>query len=75
MCIFGVLHGLGKLYHISLAQAVSHLLNKKFVSCVQDLWQYPDRDQWYLAKYAANDQPDWNPARFVRSTQLAPGIK
>ncbi|GAB4814665.1 hypothetical protein N2152v2_001711 [Parachlorella kessleri] len=41
----------------------------------EDLWQYPDRDQWYLPKFVANDQPDWNPARFVRSTQLAPGIK
>lgn len=23
----------------------------------------------------AADQPDWNPARFVRSTQLAPGVR
>ncbi|EFN60149.1 expressed protein [Chlorella variabilis] len=41
----------------------------------EDLWQYPDRDQWYLAKFCAQDQPDWNPARFVRSTQLGPGIR
>jgi len=41
----------------------------------EDLWQYPDRDQWYLPKFAASDQPDWNPAGFVRSSQLAPGIK
>lgn len=41
----------------------------------EDLWQYADRDQWYLPKWAANDQPDWNAARFVRSTQLAPGVR
>lgn len=41
----------------------------------EDLWQYPDRDQWYLPKFAADDQPDWHPARFVRSSQLAPGVR
>lgn len=41
----------------------------------EDLWQYPDREQWYQAKWCATDQPDWNPARFVRSTQLAPGVR
>lgn len=41
----------------------------------EDLWQFPDREQWYHAKWCAADQPDWNPARFVRSTQLAPGVR
>ncbi|KAL4436125.1 hypothetical protein ABPG77_005573 [Micractinium sp. CCAP 211/92] len=41
----------------------------------EDLWQYPDREQWYQAKWCAADQPDWNPARYVRSTQLAPGVR
>jgi hypothetical protein len=41
----------------------------------EDLWQYADRDQWYLAKFCAQDQPDWNPARFLRSSQLGPGIR
>jgi hypothetical protein len=41
----------------------------------EDLWQYKDRAQWYAARFAAVDQPDWNPARFVRSVQLAPGVK
>lgn len=41
----------------------------------EDLWQFSDREQWYLAKFAADDQPDWNPAVFLRSRQLAPGIK
>eukprot|EP00887_Chlorella_sp_A99_P003864 scaffold11.g3864.t1 len=40
-----------------------------------DLWQFPDREQWYLPKFAADDQPDWNPARFVRSRDLAPGVR
>lgn len=41
----------------------------------EDLWQHPDRASWYLAKWAADDQPDWNAATFVRSSQIAPGVK
>lgn len=41
----------------------------------EDLWQFADREQWYHAKWCAADQPDWNPARFVRSSQLAPGVR
>lgn len=40
-----------------------------------DLWQHADRDKWYAATWCALDQPDWNAARFVSSTQLAPGIR
>ena len=42
---------------------------------LQDLWQIPNREQWYQATWCAADQPDWSPARFVRSTQLAPGVR
>ena len=41
----------------------------------QDLLQYKDRDRWYLPTFAADDAPDWNTGRFVRSRQLAPGVK
>ncbi len=41
----------------------------------EDLWQIPDRESWYLAKFAADDQPDWNPATYVSSRELAPGVK
>lgn len=40
-----------------------------------DLWQIPNREAWYHATWCATDQPDWNPAKFVRSTQLAPGVR
>ncbi len=43
--------------------------------CGQDLLQYKDRDQWYLPKFVADDAPDWNPGRFLRSRQLAPGVR
>lgn len=36
----------------------------------QDLQQIKDRENWYLPKFAADDAPDWNPGRFVRSRQL-----
>ncbi|KAH7620598.1 hypothetical protein Ndes2526B_g04519 [Nannochloris sp. 'desiccata'] len=41
----------------------------------EDLWQIPDRASWYLAKFSADDQPDWNPATYVSSRELAPGVK
>ncbi|KAL4855062.1 Fruit protein [Chlorella vulgaris] len=40
-----------------------------------DLWQFADREKWYQATFCAVDQPDWNPARFVRSSQIAPGVR
>ena len=42
---------------------------------MQELLQYKDRDRWYLPTFAADDAPDWNQGRFVRSRQLAPGIR
>ena len=42
---------------------------------MQELLQYKDRDRWYLPTFAADDAPDWNQGRFVRSRQLAPGVK
>lgn len=41
----------------------------------EDLWQFPDRASWYAPRFAASDQPDWNPARFVRSVQLGPNMR
>eukprot|EP01024_Parvocaulis_polyphysoides_P018469 TRINITY_DN18189_c0_g2_i3.p1 TRINITY_DN18189_c0_g2~~TRINITY_DN18189_c0_g2_i3.p1 ORF type:complete len:347 (-),score=53.55 TRINITY_DN18189_c0_g2_i3:1213-2253(-) len=41
----------------------------------EDLWQFSDRKDWYEAKFCADDMPDWNPAVFVNSELVAPGIK
>eukprot|EP01025_Chloroclados_australasicus_P019863 TRINITY_DN208_c1_g1_i1.p3 TRINITY_DN208_c1_g1~~TRINITY_DN208_c1_g1_i1.p3 ORF type:complete len:351 (+),score=48.97 TRINITY_DN208_c1_g1_i1:168-1220(+) len=41
----------------------------------EDLWQFPDRKDWYEAKFCADDMPDWNPGVFVSSEVVAPGIK
>ena len=46
-----------------------------FVMRAQDLLQYKDRDRWYLPTIHADDAPDWNAGRFLRSRQLAPGIR
>ncbi len=37
--------------------------------------QYEGRDNWYAAKFSADDAPDWNPATFLRSEDLAPGFR
>eukprot|EP01026_Neomeris_dumetosa_P027358 TRINITY_DN22242_c0_g2_i2.p2 TRINITY_DN22242_c0_g2~~TRINITY_DN22242_c0_g2_i2.p2 ORF type:complete len:323 (-),score=55.88 TRINITY_DN22242_c0_g2_i2:5-973(-) len=44
-------------------------------SAQEDLWQFPDRKDWYEAKFCANDMPDWNPGTFISSDLVAPGIK
>lgn len=41
----------------------------------EDLKQYKDRDQWYVARFVADDAPDWNPATFLRSRQVTPGLR
>ncbi len=43
--------------------------------CPQDLMQHPDRMKWYEARFAAEDMPDWNAARFVSSQDVAPGLR
>lgn len=42
---------------------------------LQDLQQIKDRENWYLPKFSADDAPDWNPGRFVRSRQLTLGLR
>lgn len=37
--------------------------------------QYEGRENWYAAKFSADDAPDWNPATFVRSETSAPGLR
>jgi hypothetical protein len=40
-----------------------------------DLLQFPDRDEWYVAKVAADDAPDWNPAELVANELCIPGVR
>jgi hypothetical protein len=37
--------------------------------------QFQDRPKWYLAKFAADDMPDWNGGEFVSLDQEAPGAR
>lgn len=30
-----------------------------------DMRKLEDREQWYVARFCADDAPDWNEARFV----------
>ena len=41
----------------------------------QDLIQIPDRINWYKARFTADDAPDWNTGRFVRSREAAPNLR
>lgn len=54
-----------------ISRAIKSLTDKE----EEDLLQYKDRDQWYLPKFVADDAPDWNPGKFLRSRQLAPGVR
>lgn len=42
---------------------------------IEDLWQFKDRKGWYEAKFAADDQPDWQPATFISLEDRGPGMK
>jgi len=42
---------------------------------VEDLWQIKDRHKWYEAKFAADDQPDWQPASLISSEDVGPGLR
>jgi hypothetical protein len=42
---------------------------------IADLWQYKDRKGWYEAKFAADDQPDWQPATFISLLDKGPAMK
>lgn len=42
---------------------------------MQDLIQFPDRVNWYKAKFVADDAPDWHAARFVSSRDAAPNLR
>ena len=37
--------------------------------------QFADRDKWYVAKFAADDAPDWNPAAILSNEPLIPGVR
>lgn len=41
----------------------------------QDLIQIKGREQWYTAKFIADDAPDWNPASWVRSSPAVQGLR
>ena len=38
---------------------------------VQDLWQFPDRQNWYKAKFVADDAPDFQPATLESTRQAS----
>ena len=61
----------GKCARLREAENTEH--NASFA--VQDLQQYKARARWYLPTFHANDAPDWNAGTFLRSRQLAPGIR
>lgn len=42
---------------------------------MQDLIQFPDRVNWYKAKFVANDAPDWTAGRFLSKREAAPNLR
>lgn len=41
----------------------------------QDLIQIKGREQWYTAKFIADDAPDWNAASWLRSSIAVQGVR
>lgn len=42
---------------------------------MQDLWQFPDRQNWYKAKFVADDAPDFQPATLIASRQATAQVR
>ena len=42
---------------------------------MQDLKQIKDRDEWYIARFVADDAPDFNPGAFVASQDAGPSLR
>lgn len=42
---------------------------------VQDLRQIKDRDEWYIARFVADDAPDFNPGQFLSSAPAGPSLR
>ena len=62
--------------HLTLSRARAPPLSPFFPPFPQsDLMQYADRDKWYVAKFAADDAPDWNPAAILSNDPLIPGVR
>ncbi|RMZ56576.1 hypothetical protein APUTEX25_001423 [Auxenochlorella protothecoides] len=59
----------------SITRAASAKEPQTEVAEEEDLWQYAERDQWYAARFAADDQPDWVAGSFLRYKQLTPTIR
>eukprot|EP00884_Botryococcus_braunii_P014682 jgi/Botrbrau1/23214/Bobra.0041s0058.1 len=41
----------------------------------EDLIQIEGREQWYMTKFVADDAPDWNPAKWLRSSPAKQGLR
>ena len=42
---------------------------------LQDLRQIANRDEWYIARFVADDAPDFNPATFLSSKAAGPSLR
>lgn len=37
--------------------------------------QIAGRDQWYVARFIADDAPDWNPGKYLRTEEAGPELR
>lgn len=70
-------HAFRRVQPVSLPRRPRSILCKSRTTSneIEDLWQFKDRKGWYEAKFAADDQPDWQPATFISVQDRGPGLK
>jgi len=42
---------------------------------VQNEEEHPGRDQWYIARFVADDAPDWNVGSYLRTEEAGPSYR
>jgi hypothetical protein len=42
---------------------------------VQNEDEHPGRDQWYIARFVADDAPDWNVGSYLRTEEAGPSYR
>jgi hypothetical protein len=45
------------------------------VSNLQNEEEHPGRDQWYIARFVADDAPDWNVGSYLRTEAAGPSYR
>lgn len=66
----------GRCQITKLAETELHVSKLNCVNCVsQNEEEHKGRDQWYVARFAADDAPDYNVGQYIRTNAAGPSYR